>query len=177
MSAKSKKRKTGRKKGLDAIFRMPRGRRPRVDATEIRNRADYYRVAFGRLWEIAGTALSRAKSQDDVADALFGSDQGGLQVESRLMMHLAPHVVPVIRNRDFPKHPRAQVNFLADSVAAHGLVTARRSRDICGRERSREKKHHIVRVEYYIECSCGYSGPSHNRGCAKCGTPLPVEFL
>ena len=177
MSAKSKKRPTRRKKGLDAIFRMPRGRRPRVDAEKIRNRADYYRTAFARVWEIAGNSLSRAKTKDDVAEALFGLRHGGLQVEARLVMDLAPHILRALGDPDFPKQPRARTNFLADSVAAHGLVSARRSRDICGSERSRDKRHSILRVEFYIECSCGYEGPSQNRKCPECGAPLPVEFL
>jgi hypothetical protein len=177
MSAKSKKRQTRRKKGLDEIFRTPRGRRPHVDPEDIRNRADYYRTAFARVWEIAGHALNRAETADDVGKALFGLRQGGLQIEARLVMDLAPHIVHVLRDRDFPIQRRAQVNFLADSVAAHGLVSARRARDICGSERGRDKRHSILRVEFYIECSCGYSGPSRDRACPQCGAPLPVEFL
>jgi hypothetical protein len=78
----------------------------------------------------------------------------------------------------FPKRARAQINFLADSIAALGKVTPRRSRDICMLERMKAKRaHHIVRYEYYVECSCGYEGPAKDRACRKCGATIPPSLF
>jgi hypothetical protein len=69
-------------------------------------------------------------------------------------------ILKVLRDPEFPKRDKkARINFLADSLAARGAVTPRTSRDICARERKRERKkstHRIIRREFYIECSCGY---------------------
>src|SRR5437867_6072956 len=66
-----------------------------------------------------------------------------------------------------------QINFLADSLAGTGIVSPRRSRDICAAERAKEKRtHRIIRFEFYVECSCGYKGPSENHACRKCGATI-----
>lgn len=39
-----------------------------------------------------------------------------------------------------------------------------------------ERAHHIIRRDYYIECTCRYKGPALHGKCPKCGTdrlPLP----
>ncbi len=52
-----------------------------------------------------------------------------------------------------PLRREAQINFLADSLAGRGLVSPRRSRDICAQERATEKRRHrIIRQEFYVEC-------------------------
>lgn len=65
----------------------------------------------------------------------------------------------------FPKRQQARINFLADSLAGLGRVTPRSSRDICARERAKERaksRHKIIRYEFYVECSCGYKGPARD---------------
>jgi hypothetical protein len=176
MSAKSKERRTSRKKGLDDVSaKAPRGRPPRVDAPAIRSRADYYRVAFARVWDRTRTALICANKEEDIVKAVIGLQESGNDVEARLIAWLAPHLLRVLRDPKFPTQTRAQINFLADSVAAHGIVSSRRARDICGRQRSEKPAHYIRRIEYYIECSCGYSGPSRDHACPKCGAQLPFD--
>ena len=81
---------------------------------------------------------------------------------------------------------RAQINFLADSLAALGEITARSSRDVCARERAKAKRaHHILSYEYWIMCSCGYKGRSQKHACPRCGAGIdfpshsginPIEF-
>jgi hypothetical protein len=61
------------------------------------------------------------------------------------------------------------MNFLADSLAARGVRSARRSRDICDQER-KKKVNYIIRQDYYIECTCRYKGPALHGKCPKCGT-------
>lgn len=91
--------------------------------------------------------------------------------------HLAPLILKVRNEKKFPKRREPQINFLADSLAGLGLISPRRSRDICDRERAQERKkskHKIIRREYYIECSCGYKGPARDNACRKCGAELPL---
>ncbi len=89
---------------------------------------------------------------------------------------LASLILEVLRDPDFPKRDKeARINFLADSLAARGVVTPRTSRDICARERARKKAksvHRILRHEFYIECSYGYKGPASNNACRKCGAEI-----
>ena len=85
------------------------------------------------------------------------------------MPRQAPVVLRVLKEPSFPKRRKAQINFMADSIAGLGMVTPRSSRDICAKERSRQKRAtHIVRYEFYIECSCGYTGNSMNHACPQC---------
>jgi hypothetical protein len=93
------------------------------------------------------------------------------------MPYHAPLILEVLKERTFPKRQKARINFLADSLAALGLVSARRSRDICAEDRAQAKRaHHIWRAELYVECSCGYKGHSLNHACPECGAVIP-EWL
>jgi len=89
----------------------------------------------------------------------------------------AVDVLEVIKEKKFPKKPRAQAKFLANSLAGRPNVEARTSRDICARGLAEEKSkspHKILRKEFYIECSCGYKGPALNDACRKCGAEIPL---
>jgi len=88
---------------------------------------------------------------------------------------LASDILRVIYEQRFPKRPKAQINFLADSLAGRPNVEPRRSRDICGEERAKEgakSPHKILRKEFYIVCSCSYKGPARNDACPKCGAQI-----
>ncbi len=99
--------------------------------------------------------------------------QEGYPGESEFMPYRAPLILKVLKERTFPKRRKAQINFVADSVAGLGLVSARRSRDICVEDRARARRaHHIIRYEFYVECSCGYKGHSIDHACRKCGAPI-----
>jgi len=92
---------------------------------------------------------------------------------------IASLILKVVGDPHFPKTRDARINFLADSLAAREEVSPRRSRDICGRERASQKrlhKHHIIRHEYYIECSCGYKGPARDNACKRCGAAIPPSI-
>jgi len=84
----------------------------------------------------------------------------------------------VIREKKFPKRPRAQIEFLANSLAGLPSVEPRTSRDICAKHLAEQKAkspHKILRKEFYVECSCGYKGPALNDACRKCGAQ--ISFL
>jgi hypothetical protein len=90
---------------------------------------------------------------------------------------LASYILEVIQEPRFPKRPKAQVHFLADSLAGRPSVGARRSRDICAEERAKEgakSPYKILRTEFYVECSCGYKGPAQNNACRKCGAAISL---
>jgi hypothetical protein len=109
------------------------------------------------------------------ADVLKALDLAGQYWRNELGSGTIPALIlAILRDSKFPKkRKQQQINFLADSLAAWGSVSPRRSRDICEEERRKEKKaHHIVRHEYYIECSCGYEGPAKNNACRKCGAEI-----
>ena len=171
MPKQRKVRKT-LKKPLDIVLaKRPRGR-PGVRRTEIRGRGDHYRIVFSQIWKQVQEALIRARSEENVRRAFESAPS--YQTE---FAPLASVILRTLRDPKFPKRPEPQRNFLADSLAARGLVSPRRSRDICEQER-KTKEHYIFRQDFYIECTCRYKGPARQGRCPKCGTdrvflPLP----
>jgi hypothetical protein len=172
------------KKTLDSISaESPRGR-PGAHASEIAGRAENYRAVFwdSRLdekihmyvpykpskWAIR---LLAARGAAGVKRALnLGPPYAQQQFEALIDLTLQ-----VLREPAFPKRQKAQLDFLADSLAARGEVTPRRSRDICGEQRAMKRArspHKIVRYEYYIECEYGYKGPARDNACRRCGAQI-----
>jgi hypothetical protein len=149
----------------------------KVVRSAVVGRADNYRGLLPRLWDELESPLLTAQTENDVIKAFQIAQPGGHEFPS-----LAPLILTAIRDPNFPKRRKARINFIADSVAGVGLVTLRRSRDICAEERKAKEEvkraHHILRYEYYVECSCGYKGPSENHACRKCGATIfsPVNL-
>lgn len=138
--------------------------------TEIRGRADNFRGIFGQVWERFWPLFSQAEADEQVVRAL----EEGANPYHRDFVPLAALALRARRERKFPKTRAAQINFLADSLAGVGVVSLRRSRDICERERADAKRAtYIIRSEFYVECSCGYKGPSRNHACPKCRAKIP----
>ncbi len=149
-----------------------RGPKPRVVASAVRGRADNSRGLLTNVWDQLGPRLSQAQTEDDVKAAFREAYPG----EHEFMPYQAPLILKVLKEGGFPKLRKAQVNFMADSLAGLGLVSPRRSRDICAEERARVKRaHHIIRWEFYIECSCGYNGHSQDHACPECCASVPLE--
>lgn len=166
-----KKAKNKLEKGVDTFSqRRPVGRPWRARASEVVGRSYNLRLQFAQIWDTAGEALIRAQTEEDVLGAL---DLAG-QYWRNEFVGIASLVVRVLHDPRFPRKIRqGQINFLADSLAAWGRVSPRRSRDICEQERRKEKRdHHIVRHEFYVECSCGYEGPARDNACRKCGAEI-----
>jgi hypothetical protein len=164
-----KKFKKNGQKPLD-MFSTKRGRgRPlKVVPSAVRGRADNYRVWLGVIWKDLGVPLLASQNEQDVVEALQMAVPGNTE-----LIPFAPLILKVVKNAKFPMRRKAQINFLADSIAGLGLVTPRRSRDICAEQRSLDLlRHQILRYEYWIECSCGYKGRSEYHKCKKCGAVL-----
>ena len=175
------KRKQAEKRPKNMLDRFSakrgRGRPPRVVASEIAGRAQNYRGVLPLIWKELEPPLLEAQTNDDVRKALLIAQPGANEFPP-----LAPLILKVVRDPKFPKRQRARINFLADSVAGVGLVTPRRSRDICAKDRKertiREQAHRILRYEFYIECSCDYRGHSADHACPECGAEIlfPVNL-
>lgn len=159
---------------LDTAPEKPRRGRPfRVNPSWVRGRGDNYRWMFGQIWKDVWPGFSEAKTREEI---LRSFERGNARTYSNEFMLLADLILQVVRDPKFPKRSNeARINFLADSIAAHGAVTPRSSRDICERERARIKRiHRIIRYEYWIECSCGYKGQSLNHACPKCEAAISL---
>ena len=118
--------------------------------------------------------LSKAQAEADMVEAF---QQGANPYSQQFVPSLSNLALEVLYDRKFPKRRQAQINFLADSLAGLGQISPRRSRDICANERAKAKRaHHIIRYEFYVECSCGYKGRSNNHACPKCGTRIDFGF-
>ena len=177
-SAKAHKQETARKQAeisLDTVSGKQRKGRPRkIQPSWVRGRADSYRIVFDLFWQHVWPSLSKAATQQDVIQSFSRPEVGSYALD---LITLADLILKVVRDPAFPKHKReAQINFLSDSIAAYGVVTPRSSRDICERERARAKQvNRVLCYEFYIECSCGYTGHSRNHACPICGAEIDFK--
>ncbi len=164
------------KKMLD---RVPKKRGPhwRMRPSEIVGRAGHFRMIFDQVWDRLWPLLSRAQTD---ADVISSFEEGARPYTQNFMPHLATLTLATIRDPRFPKRREPQIDFLAESLAGVGVVRPRRSRDICAQERAKAKREQsaprIERYEFYVECSCGYRGPSRDHACAKCGAKIDFGF-
>jgi hypothetical protein len=171
---KAKKVKKKARNPLDrfSLKRGP-GRPVKVVPSAVRGRADNWRFSLARLWPDLEAPLLAAQSADEVSKAFEVAMPGSNEFPPHAELFLR-----VLKDAKLPKRKKARINFLADSSAALGLVTPRRSRDICAEERAGDaQRHQILRYEYWIECSCGYRGVSQGHRCKKCGAEILFPIL
>lgn len=170
---KRRKIATKPKIGLDA-YREKRGRgRPaKIPASTVIGRADNYRYQLKQVWKQLEGPLLAGQTEDEVKAAL--ESHAPAYASSYVPWQVAD-MLALIRDKQFPKDSEARVNFLADSLGGRSTLTFRSSRDVCGRERAKQRAkspYQILRCEYYVECSCGYEGPARNNACRKCGAEI-----
>jgi hypothetical protein len=161
---------------LDGIFADPSAMSPKQRRlSEISNRAYGMGLIFELNQEcIDWEKLEGATTAQDIQVALGNvSEAYGNRLPSN------DFLLTVVRERTFPKARRkAQIRFLAKSCATFGDTTPRRSRDLCeeaNRLEQNKAKGQIIRQEFYVECTCGYSGPACDGGCPSCGARLRRE--
>jgi hypothetical protein len=153
-----------------------RGRPPKILASEVYGRAEHWRDILDQVWDRLWPLLSNAHSEEEVTKAF---QDGARPYDQTFVPSLSALTLRVLRESTLPKRRKPLQRFLADSLAGVGVVTPRRSRDICAQERvKRQNTHRILRYEYYVECSCGYKGRSNKHACAKCGAEIlfPVNL-
>ena len=147
-----------------------RGPKPRVRPSEVLGRAENFEGVLSQVWDRLWPLLSKAQTEDDVTRAF---QEGARPYDQYFVPGLSQLLIGVLKETTFPQRPKSMQRFIADSAAALGDVTARRSRDICVQERlTRKRTHRILRYEFFIECSCGYQGHSRNHCCPDCGTKI-----
>ena len=147
-----------------------RGRPSKIRASEVFGRAEHWRGVLAEVWDRLWPLLSNAQNEEEVTRAF---QNGANPYDSYFVPGLSGLTLRVLHEPTLPKRRVPLQNFLADSLAGVGVVTPRRSRDICSQEReNRKAAHHILRYEFYVECSCGYKGRSINHACPKCGAEI-----
>ena len=153
-----------------------RGRPQRIPRSWVIGRADNYRNNLAQVWPKLRDPLLAAQTEEQIIAAF---ENHGQPYAGDFVPRLAPDILALIRDPSFPKRPKAQIGFLADSLAGRPNVQFRTSRDICVKERAKQRAkspHKIIRKEFYIECECGYKGPALNSACRKCGAEIPISF-
>ena len=164
-------------KALDAFSeKRGRGRPYHVLHSEVIGRAENYRGIFSQVWPALRDPLIAANQPGEVIDAFEKHAQAYAR---EFVPRLAEDILNLIRDPKFPKRANPQINFLAESLAGRPNIEPRTSRDICSKQRAKERAkspHNIIRKEFYVECSCGYEGPALNDACRKCGAEIPVSL-
>jgi hypothetical protein len=135
----------------------------------VTGRASNYEFQLNQVWARLETPLLRARTADDVTAAFteFAKPYAGDFVPG-----LSSDILSSLNDPDFPKRANPRIKFLARSLAGRSSLSFRTSRDICEKAAAQERlksPHHILRREFYIECSCGYQGPARDDACPKCG--------
>jgi hypothetical protein len=152
--------------------KRPRGRPAKIPASTVIGRANNYRYQLKQLWNQLEAPLLAAETLEEVKAAF---EIQGQPYASSFVPSRASDILALIRDRHFPKDSDARINFLADSLGGRPNVTLRTSRDICGRERAKQRlksPYKILRKEFYVECSCGYKGPARDNACRNCGAEI-----
>lgn len=164
------------KNTLDASATRPRrGRPPTVRSLEIYGRGENLRGNLSEVWDRLWPVLSKAETEEEISRAFV---ERARPYDRNFVPDLSELILRVLCEPTWPKRREPQQRFLADSLAGGGVVTPRRSRDICAQERAKRKHaHRIIRYEYYVECSCGYEGPARDRACRRCGATIPPRLF
>ena len=155
-----------------------RGRPNKIAKSSVVGRAPNYRRALRYVWAELSVPLLASTTAEQVIDAF---QKHASSYASNFVPRFADDILALVHDPHFPRRrAKAQIGFLADSLAGRPDVTARRSRDICAEERAAQRtastKHKILRTEFYIECSCGYKGPARDNACRKCGAEIPPSL-
>src|SRR6185437_1868270 len=162
---------------LDALSREPRKGRPsKIPASWVIGRSGKLRIQLNQLWPSLEAPLLASRTEKDIANAF---ENYGQPYTSYYVPGLVADILALIRDAKFPKRREQRINFLADSLGGRPDVALRTSRDICEKERAKQRRrspHRILRHEYYVECSCGHKGPARNNACRKCGAEIGLSL-
>src|ERR1700722_5067240 len=102
-------------KAVDAIpGKRGRGRPRLCRYSEILGRAQNYRRIFTEIWGRLSGALLAAENEQEVTEAFRSKAQ---PYTNEFVPRLAGDILAVLWEKKFPKKPRAQAKFLANSLA------------------------------------------------------------
>lgn len=159
---------------LDTSLKPGRGRPAKVESSLIVERANHFHGNLARVWNTLGPLLTAAESETDIARAF--ETGANPYIGPIVWPALFPLVLEIVHDPKYPKaRSDAQARFLAESLAGWGEIAPRSARDICGRARNKARPTRILRYEFHIECSCGYSGLSRDHACPSCDAKIPWE--
>lgn len=174
---KSQKSTSEGKTPLDRVSgKRGRGRPQHIPREWVIGRADNYRNNLTEVWPRLAGPLLEAKTEAEVTSAF---ENYGQPYASNFVPSRAADIMAVIQDAAFPQRAEARIGYIADSIAGSPSVSFRTSRDICGKERAKERgksRHKIIRREFYIECTCGYKGPALDNACRRCGAAIPFSL-
>jgi hypothetical protein len=153
-----------------------RGRPESIPRSWVIGHADNSRSNLAQVWPQLCDPLLAAQTEGEVTAAF---ENYGRPYAEEYVPRLVRDILALIRDPSFPKRAKARIGFLADSLAGRPSVEFRTSRDICVKERAKQRArspHKIIRKEFYIECECGYQGPALDDACRKCSAGIPITL-
>lgn len=156
--------------------KRPRGRPRKIPLSWVTGRAYNYRLKLQQGWTRLQASLLSAQTVEEVTAAFENCFP---PCARDFVPERAADMLALLRDPKFPKRTEARIRFLADSLGGRPSLSLRTSRDICERERARQRRksqHRILRKEFYIECTCGYKGPARDNACRKCGAEIPPSL-
>src|SRR5690348_11954018 len=124
-------RRRNQTEGAAQESRKERGRPATIRASEVYGRAENFRGILNQVWDRLWPLLSNAETEEDVTKAF---QEGARPYDQSFVPSLSPLLLKVLKEHTLPKRSKAMQRFIADSVAGVGVVTGRRSRDICAQE-------------------------------------------
>src|SRR5262249_23284831 len=128
---KAKTRQNSLNFPLDTLSeKKRRGPKWKVSASAVRGRADNWRTILAIVWSKLGPALEQATTESHVRAALASATP----YQDEFVRHSAL-ILNILKDPKFPKTQQGRIHFLADSAAGLGVVSPRRTRDICAAER------------------------------------------
>jgi hypothetical protein len=164
-------------KRLDSsLGKRGRGRPATIPRSWVIGRAENYRGMFAQVCPGLAAPLLEAETEEQV-NAAF--EKHGQPYNVEFVPRLTSDILALVRSPNFPTRSKARIAFLADSLAGRPTITARTSRDICSKERAKQRAkspHKIIRHEFYVECECGYKGPARDNACQNCGAPIVMDL-
>ena len=161
-------------KTIDAALEAKANRgRPRIARyPEVWGRAGNYKLCLSQVWPNLRTPLLSSQRGEDV-EAAF--ENFGQPYAQEFVPRLVSDIFELTKETGFPQRAKAQVKYIAESLAGRPIVSMRTSRDICGKMRAAlraKSSYKILRKEFYVVCGCGYKGPAEFDACRKCGAQI-----
>jgi hypothetical protein len=154
----------------------PKRGRPRLEQyTTVSGHADNFKFMLTEKWSVLKEPLLKCSNAQDVSTVYENYAQPYAQ---EFVPRLAADILELIQDSKFPQRAKAQVGFIAESLAGRPSLSLRTSRDVCAKMRAAERAkspYRIIRKEFYVVCECGYKGPAENDACRKCGAQ--ISFL
>jgi hypothetical protein len=163
------------------VFEETRGRKRRIhSANVVRAANDLFEILELCKEQIDWGKLETSRTEEEAASAF---ERVPPRYRERLNLWLAAIPEWALEGKFPSTNLERKMRHLADSVAAEGVLSPRRCRDVCLEERKRQGRLGMIfRREFYIECTCGYRGPAQGGGCPQCGTnklspEIEMDFL